>query len=313
VKPSSHRSSALALVAAIALDHVVGDPRRLHPVAGFGRLAQSLERTLWRSSRLSGACYAGLLVASSAASVAAAERLLRRRSGARTTFAVVVVWSTLGGGSLWRCARALGVAVAAGDLDRARKLAPTLVGRDPTRLDEPELCRAAIESVAENTTDAVIAPLLWFAVCGAPAAAAYRAANTLDAMVGHHSERYAAFGWASARLDDVLTWPCARIASALTVALAPLAGGSRGDALRALACAREHPSPNAGLIEAAFAGALGVRLGGSNDYGHRVEERPTFGTGDPPRPADIERAVRLSQVVTVAAVTTTVAALVFTR
>jgi adenosylcobinamide-phosphate synthase len=287
----------VALVAAVALDLLVGDPRRLHPVSGFGRVAELTERALWRDSRLCGTCHAALLVVSTIAAVAGLEQRLRPRPGARTTFAAAVLWSTLGGRSLGRYARALGRAVAHGELDRARALAPALVGRDPTALGGEELCRATVESVAENTTDAIVAPLIWFTAFGAPGAAAYRAVNTLDAMCGHRSPRYAAFGWASARLDDALTWPCARIATGLAVAVAPVVGGSSRETLRALGTAREHPSPNAGLIEAAFAGALRVRLGGRNDYAGRVERRPTFGGGDPPDPLHIERAVRLSRAV----------------
>lgn len=296
----SRPSTALALLAGTALDVVLGDPRRLHPVSAFGRLAQLGERPVWRDSRLRGSWYTGLLVAATVASVATAERALRSRPRVHIAFASAVLWSTLGGRSLARYALALGSAVALGDLERARALAPTLVGRDPTTLDGAELCRAAFESVAENTTDAVVAPLCWFAVLGPSGAAAYRAANTLDAMVGHRSSRYAAFGWASARLDDVLTWPCARVATVLAAALAPTVGGSRRETMRALSRAREHPSPNAGLIEAAFAGALRVRVGGRNDYGGRVELRPTLGRGDLPGPIDIERAVRLSRALTLA-------------
>ena len=303
MRPRSARySPARALIAAMALDLVLGDPPRLHPVSGFGRAAQLGEQALWRDSRRSGAWYAGLLVAATTASVAIAERRLRTRPRACTAFAATVLWLTLGGRSLARSARAVGHAVAIGDLDRARALAPTLVGRDPTRLDSAELCRAAVESVAENTTDAIVAPLCWFAVCGPAGAALYRAANTLDAMFGHRSARYERFGWASARLDDVITWPCARLATALAVALAPIVGGSRRETAGALGRADQHPSPNAGLIEAAFAGALGVRLGGRNDYGGRIEQRPTFGRGDLPDPADIERAVRLSQAIAAATV-----------
>lgn len=293
------RGSATALVSALALDAVAGDPARLHPVAGFGRTASSLERRVWRDCRRRGLLHTALLVLGAAASVHAVERRLgdRRR---RLAFAALVLWSTLGGRSLERCALELERAVSAGDLERARALAPRLVGRDPAQLDRAELCRAAVESVAENTTDAVVAPLCWFAVLGAPAAAAYRAANTLDAMVGHRSPRYLRFGWAAARLDDVLTWPWARLATALAVVLAPVVGGDPRRALQALPAARRHPSPNAGLIEAAFAGALAVRLGGRNSYGGRVEYRPAFGGSRAAEPVDIERAVRLSRAVAVA-------------
>jgi adenosylcobinamide-phosphate synthase len=149
----------------------------------------------------------------------------------------------------------------------------------------------------------VVGALVWGAVGGPAGVAAYRAANTLDAMVGHRSPRYASFGWAAARLDDLMSWPGARAGAGLAVACAPVAGGSRGAALRVLRRdGGAHPSPNAGRMEAAFAGALGVRLGGTVVYGDRVEERPVLGgEGDLPGPRDIRRAVRLATAVGVAA------------
>jgi len=210
----------------------------------------------------------------------------------------LVTWASLGGRSLAEAGRQLAAAIRNGDLEQARALAPTLVGRDPEGLDGPELCRAALESVAENTADAVVVPLLWGALAGPAGVAAYRAANTLDAMVGHHSDRYERFGWAAARLDDLLTWPAARLGAGLTCVLAPLVGGGAGRAWRTLRRdGGAHPSPNAGRMEAAFAGALEVRLGGTNRYGDRVEQRPTLGGGAAPGPEDVDRAVRLSVLV----------------
>jgi adenosylcobinamide-phosphate synthase len=209
----------------------------------------------------------------------------------------LVTWAALGGRSLAEAGGRLAGAVRDGDLEAARRLALTLVGRDPSGLDGPELCRAAVESVAENTADAVVGPLLWGAVAGPAGVAAYRAANTLDAMVGHHSDRYERFGWAAARLDDLLTWP-ARLGAGLACVLAPLVGGEAGQAWRTLRRdGGAHPSPNAGRMEAAFAGALGVRLGGTNRYGDRVEQRPTLGSGPAPGLDDVDRAVRLSLLV----------------
>jgi adenosylcobinamide-phosphate synthase len=236
--------------------------------------------------------HAAVLVCGVGTATAAAERRLRPR--ARLLFGAAVVWASLGGRSLERAALALGGAVADGDLDRARRLAPVLVGRDVVRLDGSELSRAALESVAENTSDAVVAPLLWAALLGAPGAAAYRAVNTLDAMVGHRDERYLRFGWASARLDDLVNWPAARLGALIAVAAAP----DRGSAWRAAwTDGAAHPSPNAGRIEGAFAGALGLRLGGRNTYVHGVEERPLLGDGCAPGPDDVVRAVRLARVV----------------
>jgi adenosylcobinamide-phosphate synthase len=189
-------------------------------------------------------------------------------------------------------------ALSAGDLPAARAVLPSLAGRDPSGLPEAELARATVESVAENTADAAVAPLFWGAVAGIPGLLAHRAVNTLDAMVGHRSPRYARFGWAAARLDDVANWLPARLTAALTVACAPAVGGSAVGALRTwLRDGAAHPSPNAGRCEAALAGALGLRLGGRNVYGSRVEDRPLLGNGRPPAAGDIHRAVRLSRLV----------------
>jgi adenosylcobinamide-phosphate synthase len=205
---------------------------------------------------------------------------------------------------LWREAALMARALDQDDLDAARQRAPNLVGRDSATLDQAELCRATVESVAENTSDAVVAPLLWAAFAGAAGAAGYRAANTLDAMVGHPNLRYREFGWAAARLDDLLNWPAARLTAALAILAAPFVGGKPADAWRSLRRdGRSHPSPNAGRVEAAFAGALSVRLGGRNRYHGRVESRPTLGEGRAPIVADIARAVRLSKLVTLAAAT----------
>ncbi|MFD8947063.1 cobalamin biosynthesis protein, partial [Streptomyces californicus] len=170
---------------------------------------------------------------------------------------------------------------------------PHLGGRDPHALDGPGIARAVVESVAENTSDAVVGALVWGAIGGVPGLVGFRAVNTLDAMVGHKSPRHRRYGWASARLDDVAGWPGAR----LTAALAAAAGERPREAVRAWkADAHRHPSPNAGPVEAAFAGALGVRLGGTLAYAGRVEHRPVLNgaAGRDVRGADIERAVRLS-------------------
>jgi adenosylcobinamide-phosphate synthase len=241
--------------------------------------------------------YAAFLVAATWTATRRAEAAAARVH-ALLPFRMLCVWTVLGGRSLAREALRLADALDQGDLDAARRRAPALVGRDPAHLDAGELARAAVESVAENTGDAIVAPLFWCAVAGAPAAAAYRAANTLDAMVGHRSERYLEFGWAAARLDDAANWVPAR----LGVALVALVAGSFGPARTARRDGRSHPSPNAGLLEAAFAGALGVRLGGRNVYDGRAQLRPALGDGRPPAAADIRRAVRLSRAVSLASV-----------
>src|SRR4051794_35718498 len=290
----SPTGAGLALGA--AADLVLADPRRGHPVAGFGRAAGALERRVWRDSRAAGAGYAAVLVAATAALGVAVDRVTRGRPATRTVATAAATWVVLGGTSLGRAATAMATELDAGDLPAARALLPTLAGRDPRFLDAGELARATVESVAENTSDAAVAPLFWGAVAGVPGLLAYRAVNTLDAMVGHRSPRYARFGWAAARADDVANWLPARVTAALTVAVAPWAGGSaRGAWIVWHRDGAAHPSPNAGQCEAALAGALGLRLGGRNVYGSRVEDRPVLGSGQPPVRGDIRRAVRLSR------------------
>lgn len=293
-------------------DLIAADPRRGHPVAAFGRAASAVERRLWRDHRGYGAAHAVLCAGGAAAGAALLERTVRAavppplRGGARIALTAATVWAVLGGTSLGREARAVGGALTAGDLDVARERLPHLCGRDPQALDGSQMARAVVESVAENTSDAVVGALVWGALGGVPGLVAFRAVNTLDAMVGHKSPRHRRFGWASARLDDLAGWPGSRLTAALTV----LAGPDRRGALRAWrADGGAHPSPNAGPVEASFAGALGVRLGGTLAYGGRVEHRPVLNDGAPPVAVpDIERAVRLSRRVSVLALAATVAA-----
>jgi adenosylcobinamide-phosphate synthase len=189
------------------------------------------------------------------------------------------------------------------DVDAARGRLNHRCGREPSGLDEPELSRATVESVAENTSDAVVAPLFWGAVAGLPGLLGYRAANTLDALVGHRSARYARFGTPAARLDDVLNLVPARVTALLTVAAAPVADGDRARAWRVWRRDRaDHPSPNAGQCESVMAGALGVRLGGRNVYFGHAEVRPFLGDGPRPVAVHIRRAARLSGAVGLLAV-----------
>jgi adenosylcobinamide-phosphate synthase len=295
-------STAAGLVLGAAADLLLGDPRRGHPVAGFGSAAAALERRYWRDYRAAGAAYTVGLATTAAGLGRVLDRTTRRHPAARTAVTAVATWTVLGGTSLGRAAVRMQTALTADDIAAARALLPTLAGRDPSRLDGPELVRATVESVAENTSDAAVAPLFWGAVAGLPGLLGYRAINTLDAMVGHRSPRHERFGWATARADDVANWVPARLTAALTVACAPVSGGSTR---RSLSVWRRdgaaHPSPNAGRCEAAMAGALGVRLGGRNRYGDRVEDRPHLGDGRPPAATDISRAVRLSRSVWLAA------------
>lgn len=218
-------------VAGYLADARFGDPRRGHPVAGFGGAAGRLERLLWRDDRAAGTAFTALCVGTVAAGAVAADRLLARRPLGRAALAAAATWTVLGGTSLTREARTVGRALTAGDLTAARERLPHLCGRDPSALDERQLARAVVESVAENTADAVVNALVWGGLAGTPGLLAFRAVNTLDAMVGHRSPRYARFGWASARLDDVAGWPGARLTALLTVAAAPNRappGGSGG-------------------------------------------------------------------------------------
>lgn len=210
----------------------------------------------------------------------------------------VATYLAVAGRMLTDVADEVGEALVAGELGRARSLLPALVGRDPSALDEDEVARAVVESVAENTVDAVVAPALWAVVAGAPGAFAHRAVNTMDAMVGHRSPRYATYGTASARLDDAMAWVPARVTAALVAAVRPTTAGQVWRTVRRDAPA--HPSPNAGVAEAAFAAALGIRLGGPVRYGDRIEDRPVLGDGPPAGPTDIVRATRLAAEVTAA-------------
>ncbi|TFV61921.1 UNVERIFIED_ORG: cobalamin biosynthesis protein [Bacillus sp. AZ43] len=300
---------ATGLALGAAADLLLADPRRAHPVAGFGTVAAALERVVWRDSRAVGSGFAAVLVAATTGLGALVDRGTRHRPFARTLATAAATWAVLGGTSLGRAAGRMQRALDAGDVAAGRAALPALAGRDPSALGVDGLSRATVESVAENTSDAAVAPLFWGAIGGLPGLLGYRAVNTLDAMVGHRSPRYERFGWAAARLDDVANWLPARLTAALTVACAPAAGGSATGALRTwLRDGASHPSPNSGRCEAATAGALGLRLGGRNVYGSRVEVRPTLGSGRPPAPADIGAAVRLSRAVWVTAAALAVAA-----
>ncbi|MCD2190730.1 cobalamin biosynthesis protein [Actinomycetospora sp. SF1] len=293
------RARALGLLLGVAADAVFGDPRRGHPVALFGSAAGRLERAWWADSRPRGAAYCSVLVGGVVGGGVVAERAVARSWSGRVLLTAAATWVVLGGRSLAGEGSALAAELTADDLTAARRRLPSLCGRDPSSLDADGLARAALESVAENTSDAVVAPLVWGAVAGVPGLLGYRAANTLDAMVGHLSARHRRFGWASARVDDVLNGVPARLAAFLTAGAAPAVGGRPARALAAWrADAARHPSPNAGPVEAAFAGALGRRLGGRTVYPYGVQERPTLGSGPAPGVADLARAVRLSRVVT---------------
>jgi adenosylcobinamide-phosphate synthase len=283
------------LALGFAADRLIGDPRHFHPVAGFGTAASGLEKLTYRDTRAAGVVHTTVLVGAAVASGWAARR------GGVLAYALAT-WTVLGGRTLVRTGNRMAELLEADDIAAARALLPSLCGRDPEFLDAAGLTRAALESIAENTSDAAVAPLYWGAMAGVPGLLAYRAVNTLDAMIGYRNERYRRFGWAAARLDDLANYLPARFAGALTVLLAPAVGGSVSAAMAAWrGDAAKHPSPNAGVVEAATAGALGVRLGGPTTYRHGLELRPTLGSGPTPSVADLRRAVTLSSVVQTAA------------
>ena len=300
------RAAGLAL--GFLADAAWGDPQHFHPVAGFGRLATAVEARSYADRRGAGIQHVGALVGGAYTAGVWFERAASRRWSLGILGTAAATWAVLGGRSLRREAIAIASLLAGGDLPVARLRIRTLVGRDTAALSPEEVARAAVESVAENTADAVVAPLFWGAVAGVPGLLCYRAINTLDAMIGHRSPRYLRFGWAAARLDDVANWLPARLTGLLTVAAAPLVAGPPRKAWRAWRRdARQHPSPNAGVVEAAFAGALGVRLGGRNFYGGEVEDRGALGDGRPADMGDIGRAVKLSRLVSGAAVAVLIA------
>jgi adenosylcobinamide-phosphate synthase len=271
----------VSIAAGLVVDRALGEPpAAVHPVAAFGRVMELVEERTYAPTRARGVAYttAGVAIGAVTGSIV------------RSPVAALALASA--GRELRRAGVRVRDALYDGDLDRARALVPALVGRDPAALDASGLSAAVIESLAENSVDAVVAPAMWAAVAGARGAFVYRAVNTMDAMVGHRSPRYEEFGWASARLDDVANYVPARLTALLVATVRPRAANAVRRAVRADAPA--HPSPNAGVAEAAFAGALGVQLGGPLRYGNREERRPTLGTGPRPEPRDIDRAITLA-------------------
>ncbi len=291
VSPAARRRAgrrALAAAGALVLDRVAGEPPvpdALHPVAVLGRGIAALEGRIYDDRRGPGA----VLTAAGVGVAGAAGAVLRSPA--------VAGYVATSGRALHDAASSVGDALGDGDLLTARDRLTHLVGRDPSGLDEAAIARAVVESVAENTTDAIVAPALWTAAAGAVGAFVHRAADTLDSMVGYRDARYGRFGTPAARLDDVLAWGPARVTAVLVAATRPRRSAAVWRTVRT--DAGRHPSPNAGVAEAAFAAALGLRLGGGeNRYGDVVEVRPALGDGRPPAGADIAAAVALSRDVT---------------
>jgi adenosylcobinamide-phosphate synthase len=280
---------SFAVAVGFGIDRIFGEPPvRAHPVVGFGSLMTRFEALIYNDTRRAGTvmCVAG-------ASIGLGVGVLGTRLLGPTVATALAVATAVAGKMLADEALLVSSALERHDLPMARDRVISLVGRSTTDLNEAEISRAVIESLAENTVDAVIASLVWASIGGAPAVLAHRAINTLDAMVGHHSPRYENFGWASARLDDVVNWIPARVAAVAVAVVNPAKARTLWDVVRR--DAGQHPSPNGGVIEAAFAAALDVQLGGTNRYGDRVEERGVLGDGRVGEVADISRAVTLSR------------------
>ncbi len=290
------------LIGGVFADAIAGDPASGHPVAGFGRIMTAIEQRVYADRPGPGLVYAAAGVTLSTVPLLGMARVTRASPAGRATITAAATWAVIASRSLVQVAHQIAAALTDGDLAQARDTLPSLCGRDPQDLDHAQITRAVVESVAENTSDAIVAPLIWGALAGPAGLSGYRAINTLDAMVGHHSPRYEQFGRASARLDDVANWIPARVTALLAAVCSPLVRGlPRTTWQTARDYGPDHPSPNAGWCEAAFAGALGVRLGGVLTYSGRTEHRPEIGTGRPPQPADIARAIRLSRAITASA------------
>jgi len=280
-------SLALSCLAGVGLEALLGEPRRAHPLVVFGRFADRIERQLngpdgrgWRSHGVTAWCLAVLPLTFVA-------WLLSLLPGIGWLVEVLLLYVALGLRSLGEHLVPVALALRKGDLTEARRRVGFIVSRDTRELDEQGVARAATESALENGSDAVFAALFWFAVAGAPGVVLYRLSNTLDAMWGYRNPRFERFGWAAARMDDMLNFIPARLV-ALTYAVLGQTG-------RALRCWRKQAplwdSPNAGPVMAAGAGALGVSLGGPAIYHGQLHQRPVLGEGNAPVARDIERAL----------------------
>lgn len=263
---------SLVILLALLLDLTIGDPHWLpHPVVAVGHLIRRMDRGLrrdWLNQRIAGVFLLLTIVISAAGTTWILLKVLDALLPLAGWIAAVLVSSTcLAARSLHKESSRVASALLAGDLPTARRYLSYIVGRDTDQLEEPEIWRAVVETVAENTSDGIIAPLFWLTIGGPVAAMAYKAVSTLDSMVGYRNRRYLQMGWASARMDDLLNYIPARISALLLIIAAPLAGCSASGAARITLRDRlKHQSPNSGHPEAAAAGALGVRLGGAASY-----------------------------------------------
>ena len=288
------RQRMLGTAVGLMVDRLMGEPPAIvHPVARFGQGMAWLDQRWWRDDRVRGVAYATVGLGAAGAAGFLLDGVLPAAAATATATAMSVAGRALGDAAV-----TVGSAIAREDLAAARDGLSALVARDRHGLEEKEIVRAVVESVAENSADAIVAPALWGSLGGATGALVHRAANTLDAMVGYRNDRYGRFGWAAARADDVLAWPAARITAVLVALVRPARALDIWRAVRR--DAPHHPSPNAGVSEAAFAAGLGLRLGGTNRYGDRIQEQPHLGDGRPAEAEDIDRVVRLSRDITVA-------------
>lgn len=294
------------LFMASALDALAGDPRWVpHPVRLIGRCIASVDRrirAICRSAmslRIAGICLAGgLPIMTYVIGTILIEEAKGLAGWFGSVLSIGLASMTLAARDLWDHVRAVDGPLQAGDLPAARRAVAMIVGRDTEDLSDSEVARATVETVAESAADGVIAPLLYLAIGGAPLALAYKAINTLDSMIGHRGERYGDFGWASARLDDLANWIPARIAAVLLIiggALTTRQLGRSRNGWRVLRRdGRKHPSPNSGRPEAAMAGVLGVRLGGTNFYDGIAQTRPVLGEeGRRVQPGDVVPAAKV--------------------
>ena len=286
---------------ALFLERLVGYPNALvarigHPVMWMGRLIAGLDLRLNIGDRRRQRGVLALIVLLAVTALATVPLALALRSiPFGWAVEAILASSLLAQKSLRDAVRAVAVALSR-SLDEGRRAVSHIVGRDPQALDQAGVSRAAIESLAESTSDGVIAPLFFLLLGGLPGIALYKAVNTADSMIGHKTERHLQFGWAAARFDDLLNLIPARLTALLIAGAAFFVKGAHPEAAwsTALSDAKKHESPNAGWPEAAFAGALDLKLGGPRSYDGEVVDRPSFGTGRPDLgPADIERALGL--------------------
>lgn len=285
----------LIITLALLLDLIIGDPRWLpHPVTLMGRLIEILDKALrlpWLDPRLAGLLLLVVTVGSAAGgSWILLKTLTHLAPLAGYAGAIFLSYTCLAARSLHIESARVATALSSGSLPEARYYLSMVVGRDTDQLEEPEIWRALVETVAENTSDGIIAPLLWLTVGGPVAVMAYKAVSTLDSMVGYRNERYLHMGCASARMDDLLNFIPARLTSVLIIVSAALTGYSASGAmLITLRDRLKNPSPNSGHPEASAAGALGIRLGGAASYGGIASMKEYI--GDSKLPVD-ERAYR---------------------